>query len=91
MESLWMSTRCRWRHHQDHPDKQDNGAERAHAVNLQLPIEAVGGRMKLANVKEQTARATKTLETSRREAEKLVLWFHDNDRHLTVWKDLALQ
>jgi hypothetical protein len=37
--------------------------------------------MNLANVKEQT-RATRTLETHRREKEKLVLWLYDNNQHL---------
>jgi hypothetical protein len=37
--------------------------------------------MNLANVKDRT-RATKTLDTHRREIEKLVLWFYDNYHHL---------
>jgi hypothetical protein len=37
--------------------------------------------MNLENVKQQT-RATKTLDTHRREIEKLVLWFYDNMNNL---------
>jgi hypothetical protein len=45
-------------------------------------LEAIQGKMNLANVRERT-RATTTLVTHRREIEKLVLFFCDNCRHLT--------
>jgi hypothetical protein len=42
-----------------------------------VSVEAIQGKMNLENVKQQT-RATRTLDTHRREIEKLVLWFYDN-------------
>ena len=46
-----------------------------------ISLEAIRGKMNLANVKDRT-RATKTLDTHRREIEKLVLWFYNNHHHL---------
>jgi hypothetical protein len=46
-----------------------------------ISVEAIRGKMNLENVKHQT-RATKTLDTHRREIEKLVLWFYDNMNNL---------
>jgi hypothetical protein len=46
-----------------------------------VSVEAIRGKFNLENVKQQT-RATKTLDTHRREIEKLVLWFYDNMNNL---------